>query len=386
MRVIIDINGILEKSGGMGNYLRMLVTELAAIDRDNEYVLYLHQWRVPDRAALERLLPKQANFRLVWHRVPNSVSLYADYRLGFRLTELLLKGGPGTVFHGPSNIVPRFKTIKSVVSLHHYVPMGHPLFPRNPDARNRFYFGVVEESVRGADRVVAISENTRKDLVEKLGLPPERISVVYVGGPNPAYRKLDGCVLPPGLAAKLPGKYILFPGPLNERKNLPLLLKAFAAVREKLSGYSIALTTNPSPAFARAAESLAASLGIGGRLAFLGEVSDEEMAVLYNRAQCMVYPSLFEGFGNPPLEAMACGCPVAASNATAIPEVVGGAALLFDPNDASAASAALLRIVEDEALRRDLVAKGFARVKFFSWRRMAEEMLAVYEEAAGAAS
>jgi glycosyltransferase involved in cell wall biosynthesis len=382
MRVVIDINGILEKSGGLGNYVRMLVSHLAAIDAENEYVLYLHQWRTPDRAALERLIPKQANVRLVWHRIPNSVSLYAEYKLGLPLTELLLGRAADTVFHGPSNMLPKLKTIKSVITFHHYVPVGHALFERGLNARTRFYFNAAELSVKSATRVAAISETTRRDLASKLGVAAEKMTVVYPGGPHPAYRRIEGAVLPPRLAERLPGKYVLFPGPLSERKNLPAFLEAFASVRGKMDDYRIAITSNVAVEFVRGISPLLARLGLENTVVFLGEVSDEEMALLCNRARCLAYPSLFEGFGSPPLEAMACGCPVMASNTTAIPEITAGAALLFDPKSVPAIAEALVMITGDEALRRDLIEKGFARVKAFSWRKMAEEFLAIYKDVA----
>jgi glycosyltransferase involved in cell wall biosynthesis len=384
MRIVIDINCILETSGS-GNYVRMLVSHLAAIDVENEYVLYLHQWRAPDRAALERVIPKQANFRLVWHRIPSSVSLYAEYKLGIPLTELLLKNGAETVYHGASNALPKLKTIKSVLTTHHYMPVGHPLFPRHLNARTRFYFDAAEAAITAATRVVASSEATRRDIVEKLGVPPKNVFVAHLGGPHPVYRRIDVAVVPSRLAEKLPGRFILFPGPLNERKNLPAFLEAFARVKERLGDRRIAITSSPSTEFSRGIAPLVETLGLGERVAFLGEVSDEEMALLYNRAECLAYPSLFEGFGIPLLEAMACGCPVMASNVTSIPEIAGGAALLFDPADVSAMAAALVRITSDEALRSHLIAKGLVRVKAFSWRRTAEKLLEIYKEAARSA-
>jgi len=383
MRVVLDINGITETSGGLGNYIRLLVSNLAAIDAENEYLLYLHQWKSPDPAALDRVLPKQANFKLVFRRVPNTLSLFAEYKWGIGLTDVLLKGGPKTVFHGPSNVVPRLGTMKSLVSIHHYMPTTDPvLFPKKMDARSRFYFGLTDAVARQADRIVVVSKTTGNHLVERLGISREKVSVVYPGGPHPVYRRIEE-PLPSPLAEKLQGPYILFPGPLNERKNLPGFLEAFASVQNQLEGYRIAVTSTPSESFAATIAATVEKFSLSGKVVFLGEVSDADMAALYSHAACLAYPSFFEGFGSPPLEAMACGCPVMASNLTAIPEITAGAALLFDPADKASMSQALLRIVREEALRRDLIARGFERVKNFSWRRMAQEIHGIYGEMAG---
>jgi len=379
MRIAIDINGITERSGGVGNYVRLLVQELAAIDRRNEYLLYLHHWRAIDGAALRRVVPQQPNFQLVFHRMPNSVALFSEYKLGFRLTEALLKRRAIDVFHGPVNIVPRFKSMRSVLTLHHY--KMDSFLPRDLGARGRLYFEVSAQAAAAADRIITVSEATKKTIVQELGIPSEKCTVVYPGGPHPVHRTLPGVALPPALAERLPGRYILFPGPLNLRKNLPMLLEAFASVQDRLGGYRIAVTGQPSAAYAAAILALAQRLGLGANVVLLGEVSMEEMARLYNRAEFLAYPSLYEGFGSPPLEAMACGCPVMASGTTAIPEVVGDAALLFDPANREAVAQALLRMTGDPALRRDLAAKGLERVKRFSWRRMAEAILEIYRQA-----
>lgn len=378
MRVIIDINGITAKIGGLGSYTRLLVSNLAEIDSKNEYLLYLHQWQVPKYEELENILPKQKNFKLVWQRVPNSVSLFLEYKLGLGLTEFFLKNDAETVFHGPGNIVPPLKMIKSVVSIHHYMPTGHPLFHQTArSARNRLYFGITEKAARAATHVVATSENTKKDILEQIGIPAEKVSVIYAGI-QPAFRKLDPCALPPALAGKLPGKYVLFTGPLDERKNLPAFLAAFNTVKEKLADYRIAITSGPSSSVAQTLSSLIEKFSLRNNVVFLGEVSDDEMVILFNRAQCLAYPSLLEGFGSPTLEAMACGCPVIASNTSAIPEITAGAALLFDPRDQGAIARSLLKITQDEGLRRDLIARGFERSKRFSWQRMAKEFLDTY--------
>lgn len=379
MRIAIDINGIAGRSSGLATYLRQLVAHLAAIDRRNEYLLYQHHWHGMGRRETEVFLPRQPNFRLLSHRLPSVACLFAEHALGIRLTEFLLARHGVDVYHGPSNVTPRLRSIRSVLTIHHYLPVSHPTFEQEERSwRERFYFSVTEKAALSAGRIITVSEKTRSDLIEQLDVPPERIRVIYPGGPHPLYRDIPDRPLPHVLASRLPGKFIVFAGPLSRRKNLPMLLEAFASVQGLLQGCQIAITGEIPPSFREVISRLAARLGLAETLVFLGEVADAEMALLYRRAVCLAYLSLFEGFGTPPLEAMACGCPVIASTAGAIPEVAGEAALLVDPFRREAIAQALVEISGDTALRAVLVAKGLERVKRFSWEKMAEEMLQVY--------
>ncbi|MBI4057284.1 MAG: glycosyltransferase family 4 protein [Elusimicrobia bacterium] len=382
MRIAIDVNGVTETSG-LGNYIKLLVSNLAALDHKNEYLLYQHQWRPHSHKDLEGILPRQSNFKLLSHRLPNLISLYSEYTLGIPLVELFLRNYGIDVYHGPSNIVPRFKTIKSVVTIHHYTSVADRLFQQDPrHFRENLYFDFTEKAAQSATHIITVSEHTKRSLIQELSVSSQKISVVYPGGPLPACKKIEHPVLPPALAAKLSGKFILFCGPLNARKNLPVLLEAFSSIKEKLSAHKIAITTHPSSSYRQAISSLAEKLSLSSRLVFLGDVSNQEMALLYNKAECLVYSSLSEGFGSPPLEAMACGCPVLCSNVTAIPEVVGDAAFLVSPTDKEALAAALLKITTDPVLRRDLVAKGLKRVKKFSWPGMTKDTLELYKNIA----
>jgi glycosyltransferase involved in cell wall biosynthesis len=171
-------------------------------------------------------------------------------------------------------------------------------------------------------------------------------------------------------------------GASDPRKNTARVIEAFAALRNGATDRRQLVVAGLSPAAQNDFSNHAAGLGILDDVCLLGFVAEEELVLLYNMAQVVVYPSLYEGFGLPVLEAMACGAPVITSNVSSIPEVAGDAAILIDPTDTAALVQAMTRLADDEVLRRELIARGELQVSKFSWRRAAQETLAIYEEVA----
>lgn len=378
MRIAIDINGIDQKSG-LGNYLRLLVQNLVTLDKDNEYIFYSHSW-APAAPPAELQLPAAGNFRFISHKIPESLTLLAEYAGGLNLTERLLEKYKVDVFHGPGNIVPRFKKIRSVLTLHHYFSAHNKLAPQNLNMRERLYANCMTYSIKSADHVICDSESTRLDVAALLGPQKEKASVVYLGGPNDLYKVLGK--KNSGISGKygLPEEFLLFVGPVNERKNLPMLLRALKAAGNGLGRHKLVVTGVSPLHYSAVIKELIAELGIEDRVILCGPVEKNDMPWFYNLASALVYPSLFEGFGYPPLEAFSCGCPVAASNATSIPEITGDAALLFDPKNEKAIAESLLTILFDVKLRKELTAKGFTQLKKFSWPETVEKTIALYKK------
>jgi glycosyltransferase involved in cell wall biosynthesis len=236
-------------------------------------------------------------------------------------------------------------------------------------------------SVRRAQRIITISEQTKADLVRWLDLPSERVDVVYCGveqrfHPLPeqdveAFRRRKG----------LPEAFLLSVGTLEPRKNLGMLLNAYAQLRS--------LANNTPPLILVGGEgwrhdrlySRAEKLGIADSVQFAGFVPSQELPLWYNAATCLVYPSLYEGFGLPPLEAMACGIPTITSNSSSLPEVIGSAGPLLDPHNEEAWVYQLTRVLSSPDLRRELAERGRARAQRFTWKRAAEETVGVYHRA-----
>ena len=244
--------------------------------------------------------------------------------------------------------------------------MTHEIY--RPDA---FTAEQKRASVARCDHVLCISHNTRDDLCEILKLPRERTSVVHLG-----YQ--DFCARPEQEAtAAIQGRpYFLYVGPRAQYKNFDALLQAFAA--SALLQRDFRIVCFGGGALGPAELERSAALGLSPEHVMQTGGPDRDLAVAYQNAVAFVYPSLYEGFGLPPLEAMSAGCPVISSNSSSLPEVVGDAALTFDPKDVDALRDGLERVAQSSELRADLVARGHARRALFSWRRCAQETIAVY--------
>jgi glycosyltransferase involved in cell wall biosynthesis len=266
------------------------------------------------------------------------------------------------------------------VTLH---DLAFMLYPTTHTPASRAYYAATGESVRHAERVIAVSQRTASDAVRLLGVDPARVRVVHEAA-APSFSPRAADTLAP-LAQRLgfdadPGRpYILFVGTLEPRKNVPLLLDAFARLRRRLDAQLLVVGGRgwlDEPIFAAHARS-----GVGDAARFLGSLGEDDLAVLYSHAGVLALPSLYEGFGLPVLEAMACGAPVVCSNAGPLPEVAGDAAVFLNPDDPDAWAATMLDVLTNASLRAELRRRGFARTKEFSWERTARATREVYREA-----
>lgn len=250
-----------------------------------------------------------------------------------------------------------------------------PLIHR-PNLRDRIYLRMDYAGVRKATALISVSETTKRDLCEHFGLPEERIFVVYEGVDHAVFRPLSG--------RPLEEPYVLFVGSEHPRKNLPVVFRAFAELKGEsrfrdLKLLKIGRAGGPEAPFRARTLAALRELGLERDVVFREDISDAELARCYSAAECLVLPSLYEGFGFPPLEAMACGCPVVVSTAGSLPEVAAGAALLVEPADAAGLADALQCVLTDDATRKELVERGLRRAAEFSWERTARETMAVYD-------
>ncbi|MBI5244190.1 MAG: glycosyltransferase family 4 protein [Elusimicrobia bacterium] len=376
MRIGLDISPALAEGGGLRRYVELLLGGLSRVASDEEFFLYSAFWSRFPGQALSLKLPQDKRFKLALRRFPQRLLLPAEQFLGLRIQERWLKPLNLDVFHGLGNILPPVRRLRTVVTMHH---VGGP--PDIPSWWGQFYFTTqVRRSVCSADRVIAISDSTRKDIIQEYGVPPERVVRVYHGGPDPFFNP-DAAPEPlEPLGVRKP--YVLFVSALHKRKNLEVLVEAFSRVKSKWGGRSLQLVlVGPKSAYFPELERFYTERGLSSDIRVLESVSPTALRSLYQCAEVFAYPSKLEGFGFPPMEAMACGTPVVAARATALPEVVADAGILVDPDSAGEFSLAILWILSDPSLRAELREKGLARVRDFSWEETARQTLAVYRQA-----
>jgi glycosyltransferase involved in cell wall biosynthesis len=378
-RIGIDITAAVSQGGGIGRYTRELVQALTRAGRkDAPFHYHLFSARRPTPPPTRDTLPEGSN---VSYREAQLSAKWL-YRLWYLLrVPLPVQRFTGEIdlFHSPDFVLPPVRgSIPTLVTVHdlsfaHYPETFTP-------ALLRFLNGAVPRSVQRATHVLADSEATCADLIEIWNTPPEKISVLYSGvhsrfHPIADEAKLARVQQKYGLAGK---PYLLSVGTVQPRKNYRMLIRAFSSLADQWP-HNLAIAGGNGWLFD---ETLAEAErhGIGARVHFLGFVDDEDLPALYSGATIFLFPSLYEGFGLPPLEAMACGAPVMVSDASCLPEVVGSAAIQLPASDEEAWRAALAELLRDNIRRSHMVAAGFIRAREFTWEKAAKQLRRIYQE------
>jgi len=393
VRIGIDYTAAARQRAGIGRYTRELVTALLALERDthppHQYVVFAatggldpHDWkRETDRLRAASLQSPSSTLHFrplpitddwlarLWHRL----------RLPIPVETVT---GPLDGFYSPDFVLPPTRRAsRTLLTVHDLSFLHHP--EAFVPALLRYLERVVPRSIARADLVLADSAHTRFDMVSRLGVPPDKVRVLY-SGVRPCFQPKPASS---GERERLQarygfgeGPYVLSLGTLQPRKNLARLVEAFAQfeIRNPRTETHLILAGKRGWLY----DDLLAQarrLGLEGRVSLSGYVSEEDKAALLSGAVAFMFPSLYEGFGLPVLEAQACGCPVIASNTSSLPEVAGDGALLVDPAESDDIAEAMWRIVADPALREKLVERGFANARRFSWLACARSVLDVIE-------
>ncbi len=369
MHITIDYTPALRQTAGIGRYTRELVAALARRDSENEYTLFCAGEHPPAGEWPE-------NFQVRASSVPSRWLTAGWHRLGLPLAAETF-AGPCDLFHSPDFTLPPLKAARGVVTVH---DLSFLRFPEYADPGLRAYLSkAVPRSVARAHRVLADSESTRADLIELLGVEPERISVVYAGV-DARFRPVRDAMKLAQVRQRyrLPEWFILTVGTLEPRKNLARLITAYAQMRRHTGlPHQLVIAGKPGWLYQGIYEQVTKE-GLSENVHFIGFVADDDLPALYTLADVLAFPSLYEGFGLPPLEAMACGTPVVASNRSSIPEAVGAAGLLVDPEDTDALADALARVLGNATLRVRLADLGRAQAARFTWQTAAERLLEAY--------
>lgn len=372
MKIGINARHLQNIDNGIVIYLLNLVLNLRKIDDRNEYTLFFgskknipqnifnfgFNYDIPKIPADSQLL------KILW------AHLYLPYAINKHKID---------VFHETTFISPVFKKCPVVLTIY---DLAYLYLPGCFAFRQRLYFKtLISRSIRQSDLIIAISENTKKDIINDFNVPPERIRVIY-GGVDDIFRPLvdKNEIEEIKKIYKIKKDFILAVSLISPRKNMIRLIKAFKLLKDqKRIDIQLVIVGKKGWLYEDVFRE-AVSSGLEDDIIFCGHVPKEHLLLLYNAASVFAYPSLYEGFGLPVLEAMACGCPVVSSNTSSMPEVCQDTALLVDPEDIEELSESLYKLFSDESLKNDLIGKGLANVKKFSWVKTAKETLLAYNE------
>jgi glycosyltransferase involved in cell wall biosynthesis len=372
LRIAIDAHSVGTGLGGNESYATNLIEALAQIDQANRYTLY-----VTKREAVERFSNRWPNF-VVRSTLPHTPLIRIPLTLSAEL-----RRNPVDVLHVQFT-APPFLPCPVVVSIH---DLSFEHLPQTFKWRSRKQLRItVRRSVREASQVIALSAHARQDIIDTYKVSPERVTAIPLAAadhfkPIKNEAELQRVKETYGID----GDYILTVGAIQPRKNLARLVAAYSRLRRaKPEGNlpKLVLAGKCAWLYDETLRAIA-ELELKESVILTGYVPEKDLPALYSGALCFVYPSYFEGFGLPPLEAMQCGAPVIVGNQTSLPEVVGDAGVLVDPFDVDALAAAITSVISNSNLRTELGVKGQARAKLFEWRETARQTLTIYQKAAG---
>jgi glycosyltransferase involved in cell wall biosynthesis len=353
------------RSAGINWYIQNLIRHLPDADPEFQYTIFLGEQGYAGTRGLAlsytRLPTHRPAVRFVWEQA---------------IQPWVLRREAIDLLHSPALVGPILGGRPFVVTVH---DLSYHRYPEAFRTANRGYLTLFgQQSVRRARRVIAVSQSTKDDLVKHYGLSPARVDVVY-HGVDKAFRPLPPAeVAAFGTRQGLPERFLLFVGTLEPRKNVARLVEAYARLPQTCPPLVL---VGGKGWFYEEILSRVEELGLASRVRLAGYVPAEDLPYWYNAAEVLVYPSLYEGFGLPPLEAMACGTPVISSTASSLPEVVGDAGLLVDPADVDGLTSAMERVLRDAGLREQMRTAGLHRAQRFNWQAAARQTVDSYRRA-----
>jgi glycosyltransferase involved in cell wall biosynthesis len=374
MRIAILLQSLDETWGGIGVYTREVVSALLRVDSVNEYVLiYPRFGSAKTRRGQFRRHKNAIEIETEFSRVP-----FGTYWDQVVVPGVATKYDVDVLFN-PFLTVPVRGKFGKVMIMHnveyHVVPKVYDLVMYS------WWFMLEKGIMRAADRVISISKVMTEDFRKHVNYPISQVRTIY-HGVNKKFRLVtdEEQLAKAREEYELPERFILFVGHFYPQKNFAVLARAFAKLKETIP-HRLIVAGRPRWK-ADSDLQLVQDLGISKRVDMLQFVPNDDLPLIYNLADCFVYPSLYESFGLAQLEAMACGCPVIGANSGAIPEITAGTAMLFDPHSPDELATAILKVTQDQTVRRDLIDRALVRVKDFTWERTAQETLDVFKELA----
>jgi glycosyltransferase involved in cell wall biosynthesis len=374
MRIAIDYTTAIRQGAGIGTYIRCLVDALLAQDQTNQYILLSSQppqegrtFPAARNVTARRVPIRERYLNIIWYRW--QLPPYANWF-----------SGKVDIYHGPDFVLPPFsRRPRTVVTIHDLAFLEYPQYAVPELAA--YLRKVVPRAARAADVVATVSRASAQTLMRYLETPAEKLVIVPPGVAR-SFQRITDTLLLEATRYKygLKHPFVLAVGTKEPRKNHLGLIRAFHQTLSRRPRPKMLVIVGGPGWLYEETEQEVARLQLTDKVRFLGRVSTLDLVLLYSMADVFAYPSFYEGFGMPALEALACGAPVVTSNTSALPEVVGDAALQVDPHDIDALAAAITRLLGDEQLREQLRQKGYQQVKRYTWEASARKMLFVYEK------
>ena len=376
MRIGVDLTSAVTQGGGIGRYTRDLIGAITELDQTNEYRFFSAKQppRLPVPNSIpqgERIRYRQSPFEDKWH-----------YRLWYRLRlpiPVQLLTGQIDLFHSPDFVLPPVvPKVPTLLTVHDLSFLHYP--NTFPDSLVAYLNQVVPWSIKRATHILADSKATKRDLESLWQISPEKITVL-LSGVTPSFKMVDDNTKIERVKSKYGlgnPPYLLSVGTVQPRKNYQLLIRAFKPVAEKFP-HNLIISGGKGWLYDEMIEEVAKQ-NLEGRVRFIGFVDDVDLPALYSGASLFVFPSLYEGFGLPLLEAMACGVPVLSSDASSLPEVGQNTAVYCSPHDLNGWTDNMLNLLGDKAERQQLSQRGLHHVDNFTWQKTAVKLLKIYEE------
>jgi glycosyltransferase involved in cell wall biosynthesis len=379
MKIGIDIRPIGKKRTGDEAYFFGLVKNLAIIDKKNEYFLYTDCDPEQDFDLKKEIgrLELGKNFKVIFLKSPNRFCWNAW------VLPLCLRRNPVDIFH-TQYIAPFWlpKKVKLVLTIH---DISFNFFPQFIKFSDLFFLRtLIPRSLKMARMIIAVSEFTRQEIEKFYKISAEKIAAVYNGADFERFNKRINTRRMEEIRRKykLPEKFVLYIGTLQPRKNIPVAIEAMGTLRDKhkMSGIRMVVAGNrKAHNFDPKIDKTIKNLQLGSEVVFSGWIDEDDKPALFQLADCFVFPSLYEGFGIPIVDAMAAGTPVVCSDIPVFREIAGDAALFSDPRDSGEYAKMISKAIEDEEIKNNLIQKGLTQAKKFTWRGSAEKILRIYE-------
>jgi len=372
MKIVIDFSAFIPMSTGVDTYMKQLVLHLAKVDQTNQYLICLN---IEDRHLFGKDLPANFSCRSFSAR-PRPIRLLYQQVL---LPAIALLWNADVV-HSPAFIMPYIRgRSRHVLTIHDMTSFSHPDC-HNALRRSSTYLAMVRTSMRRADSIIVPSRATRQAVLELMtGIDPERVHVTTLGIDQEFRLREPGHVRETLLRLKLPKRYILYVGTLEPRKNLPALVESYSQLAEAgIVSEDLVIAGKLGWGYEALLKQVN-SLALRGKVHLTGYLDQQDLTAVYAGARLFVYPSLFEGFGFPPLEAMACGVPTVSTKTSSLIENLEGAAELVPPGDTAALADAISRLLTDDILWAKRRKQGLELVNKYRWENTARETLASYQ-------